>query len=293
MKFGLCLPNFGGKVGPGELLELAVAAEVNGFDSVWATDHIIMPRRLKSPYDELFEPFVTLASIAAKTSGVKLGTSVLVLPQRDPFLVAKQAATLDQFSGGRMILGVGAGWAEGEFEYLRADFRKRGKVLDEGIDLLRRLWTDSTINYSGKFFRVSSDAAFFPKPVQKIIPIWVGGTSDAAIERAAKVGDGWHPVGVDPGRLSQGAGRVKKAGTEKTISVRLTVEVKRRREDYVSADGEKRVTLSGSREEMSRKLDEYAKAGLEYLVAYIYRDEVREMVADIAKFSGEIIRSYS
>src|SRR5712691_547006 len=231
MKFGLCLPNFGGKIGPGELLALAVAAEENGFASVWVTDHIIMPRRLKSPYDELFEPFVTLASIAAKTSEVKLGTSVLVLPQRDPFLVAKQAATLDQFSGGRMILGVGAGWAEEEFEYLRANYRKRGKVLDEGIDLLRRLWTESTINYSGKFFRVS-DAVFFPKPVQKTIPIWVGGTSDAAIERAARVGDGWHPVGVEPTRLSQGAAGVKKAGTEKAISVRLTVDVRRRREDY-------------------------------------------------------------
>ncbi len=292
MKFGLCLPNFGGKIGPRELLELAVAAEENDFASVWATDHIIMPRRLGSPYDELLEPFVTLASIAAKTSGVKLGTSILVLPQRDPFLVAKQAATLDLFSGGRTILGVGAGWAEGEFEYLGANFRKRGKILDEGIDLLRRLWTDSTINYSGEFFRVS-DAVFFPKPVQKLIPIWVGGTSDSAIERAARSGDGWHPVGVDPARLSQGAARVKETGTDKTISVRLTVDVRRSRDDYISADGEKRVTLSGSREEMVQKLDEYAKAGLDYLVAYIYRDDVKEIVADVKKFSGEIIRSYS
>src|SRR5438445_11412921 len=100
MRFGLCLPNFGGKIGPGELLELAIAAEENGLASVWATDHIIMPRRLKSPYDELFEPFVTRASIAAQTSGGKLGTSALVLAQRDPFLVAKQVATLDQVRGG-------------------------------------------------------------------------------------------------------------------------------------------------------------------------------------------------
>src|SRR5712692_11983804 len=106
MKFGLCLPNFGGKIGPGELLELAVAAEENGFASVWATDHIIMPRQLKSPYDELYEPFVTLAAIAARTNNVKLGTSILVLPQRDPILVGKQAATIDQLSNGRTILGV-------------------------------------------------------------------------------------------------------------------------------------------------------------------------------------------
>src|SRR2546426_5117241 len=137
MKFGLCLPNFGGKSGPGDLLALAVGAEENGFASVWATDHIIMPRRLKSPYDELFEPFVTLASIAAKTSGGKLGTSVLVLPQRDPFLVAKQVATLDQFSGGRRILGVGAGWGEGGFENLGGNFGRRGRAFEEGIDRSR------------------------------------------------------------------------------------------------------------------------------------------------------------
>ncbi len=291
MKFGLCLPNFGGKISASGLVELAVTAEESGFDSVWVTDHVIMPRNLKTPYDELLEPFMTLSFIAARTRKVKLGTSILVLPQRNPFLVAKQAATLDQFSKGRMILGVGAGWVKQEYEYLGADFHRRGKILDESIGLLRSLWADDTINYSGRFF-AAKDAVLLPKPVQKSIPIWVGGNSDSAIERAERLGDGWHPVGVDPTRLAEGARRLRKSG-QKTVSVRMTVDVRKKREDYVSADGGKRLTISGTSEQMGKRLEEYRESGLDHLVAYIYHDEVREIEKDVQKFSKEIIGSHT
>ncbi len=291
MKFGLCLPNFGGKISASALVELAVTAEESGFDSVWVTDHVIMPRNLKTPYDELLEPFITLSFIAARTRRVRLGTSILVLPQRNPFLVAKQAATLDQFSNGRMILGVGAGWVEQEYEYLGADFHRRGKILDESIGLLRSLWADDTINYSGRFF-AAKDAVLLPKPVQKSIPIWVGGNSDSAIERAARFGDGWHPVGVDPLRLAEGERKLRESG-QKTISLRMTVDVRKKREDYVSADGEKRLAISGTSEQMSKRLEEYRRSGLEHIVAYIYHDEAREIAIDVKKFSKEIIGSYT
>ncbi len=291
MKFGLCLPNFGGKISASGLVDLAVKAEENGFDSVWVTDHVIMPKSLKTPYDELLEPFVALSFIAARTRKVKLGTSILVLPQRNPFLVAKQAATLDQFSNGRVILGVGAGWVEQEYEYLGADFHRRGKILDESIGLLRSLWADETINYSGRFF-AAKDAVLLPKPVQKSIPIWVGGNADSAIERAARLGDGWHPVGVDPVRLAEGARRLRSSG-QKTISVRMTVDVRKKREDYLSADGEKRSTISGTSEQMGKRLEEYRESGLDHLVAYIYHDEAREIEMDVQKFSKEIIGSYT
>jgi len=290
LKFGLCLPNFGGKISANELVELAVKAEEEGFDSVWVTDHIIVPRTLKTPYNELLEPLVSLSYIAARTSRVKLGTSILVLPQRNPFLVAKQAASLDQFSNGRTILGVGAGWIEQEYGYLGTDFLRRGKILDESIALLRSLWTEDTIDHSGRFF-LARDAIFLPKPVQKSIPIWVGGISDLAIKRAARLGDGWHPVGVDPVRLSEGARELRGSGS-KTISLRITVDVRKRREDYVSANGEKRVTLSGTSEQISKKLEEYAESGLEHLVAYIYHDEAREVEADVERFSREIMKSH-
>jgi len=292
MKFGLCLPNFGGKIGTAGLLELSMTAEELGLDSVWATDHVIMPRVLKSPYDELLEPFITLSFIAARTSRLKLGTSIIVLPQRNPFLVAKQAATLDQFSRGRVMLGVGAGWVEEEFGYLGANFKQRGRVFDESIEVVRTVWREDTINYEGRFFR-AKDAVSFPKPVQKAIPIWIGGTSDAAIKRAARIGDGWHPVGVDPDRLGEGARSMREAGGNKTVSLRITVDVRRKREDYVGSGSERRVTLSGTPEEISRRLDEYKRSGLEYLVAYIYQPEVKEILADVKKFSNEVLRSYS
>jgi probable F420-dependent oxidoreductase len=292
MKFGLCIPQIGTKISSKDLVTLAVAAEAGGFDSVFVTDHIIMPESEIEPYGELLEPFVTLAFIAAKTSTLKLGTSILVIPQRNPILVAKQVAALDQFSGGRVILGLGAGWAEGEFEFLNADFKNRGKVFDESISLMRKLWMEDRVNFSGRFFNVTN-AVFLPKPIQAHLPIWVGGTSDSAIRRAAKLANGWHPIGVDPERLKRGADRIHRSGREVTISMRITTDVRKRRDDYVSATGEKRVSLSGSRGEILKRLEEYERAGLDYLVPYIFRESSVEIVADIKQFASEIMGSYS
>ena len=292
MKFGLCVPNFGAKITSRDLVTLAVAAEDGGFDSVFVTDHVIMPESEKEPYGELLEPFVTLSYIAAKTSTLKLGTSILVIPQRNPILVAKQVAALDQFSGGRVILGLGAGWAAEEFRFLNADFRARGKVFDESIALMRKLWTEDRVNFSGRFFKVSR-AVFLPKPVQTLVPIWIGGTSDAAITRAAKLGDGWHPNGLDPEHLKGGVDMIRKSGRDITISMRITTDVRKKRDEYISATGERRVSLSGDKSEISARLDEYAQAGLDYLVSYIFRETVDQITADIKKFSNEIVGSYT
>ena len=291
MKFGLCVPNFGAKIASRDLVTLAVSAEANGFDSVFVTDHIIMPESQVEPYGDLLEPFVTLTYVAAKTSTLKLGTSILVLPQRNPILVAKQVATLDQFSGGRVILGLGAGWAEEEFRFLNADFRVRGKVFDESIGLMRKLWAENRVNFSGKFFKVTN-AVFLPKPVQTHVPIWIGGTSDSAIARAARLGDGWHPVGLDPQRLKYGVEKIRRSGRNVAISLRITTDVHNKRDEYASATGERRVYLSGDREEITARLEEYKKVGLDYLVAYIFRESADEIVADIKKFSNDIMGSY-
>ncbi len=292
MKFGLCVPNFGAKISSKDLVTLAVAAEANGFDSVFVTDHIIMPESQIEPYGELLEPLVTLTYIAAKTSTLKLGTSILVIPQRHPILVAKQVAALDRFSDGRVILGLGAGWAEEEFGFLNADFKRRGKVFDESIALMRRLWTEDRVSFSGRFFKVAN-AVFLPKPFQTHLPLWIGGTSDWAIRRAAELGDGWHPVGVDPQHLERGAGKIRRSGRKVTISLRITTDVRKKRDEYSSATGERRVSLSGRRDEIFSRLEEYKRAGLEYLVPYIFRESADEIVADVKKFASEIVGSYS
>ncbi|MDA4128547.1 MAG: TIGR03619 family F420-dependent LLM class oxidoreductase [Thaumarchaeota archaeon] len=292
MKFGLVLPNFGGRVKPTDLVDFALAAEQGGFDSVFVTDHIILPKDTETPYGELFEPLVTLAFLAAKTTSVRLGTSILVLPQRNPFLVAKQVAALDQFSKGRTILGVGAGWEAREFQYLSADFKMRGKILDESIQLIRALWTNDEIDFSGKFFN-AKDAVFLPKPVQKLVPIWIGGTSDAAVNRAAKLGDGWHPNGITPSQLAFGIHRIRKSGRKVLITMRITTDLMRKRDDVVLPNGEKRKILSGTRGEIVAQLDEYKIAGLEYSCVYFYHDDTSQIITDVKKFAADIVRSYS
>jgi alkanesulfonate monooxygenase SsuD/methylene tetrahydromethanopterin reductase-like flavin-dependent oxidoreductase (luciferase family) len=161
MKFGFCLPNYGGKIRPEDMIESAILAERTGFDSVWATDHIIVPTKFTQPYGDLVEPLVTLSYIAAKTDTVRLGSSIIVVPQRNPILVAKQVASLDRLSRGRVILGTGVGWLEEEFRYLNADFKRRGKFFDESIQLMRALWKDELVSLSIGFFKLR-DAVFLP-----------------------------------------------------------------------------------------------------------------------------------
>ena len=291
MKFGYILPNYGDKISPQELVEISAICEEVGFDSVWATDHVIMPVELKEPYGQLLEPLVTLAYIASTSQKLRLGTSCIVLPQRNPILVAKQAAALDVFSGGRVILGFGAGWAEKEFGYLNADFARRGKVFDESIRVMKALWRDEVVNFDGSFFHVK-DALFLPKPVGRDIPVWIGGNGPPAVRRALMVGDGWHPVGLDIEGFRQGAEAIREAVRKVTLSMRMTTDVRKRRESYLF-NKEKRMVVSGSSAEVRKEIDTYVEAGLEYYCASINHPAASDIIADLRKFGSEVVASYS
>lgn len=291
MKFGYILPNFGDKIAAAELTEIAQACEECGFDSVWATDHVIMPVELREPYGQLLEPLTTLAFIAAKTSSIRLGTSILVITQRNPILAAKQAATLDVFSGGRVILGLGAGWAEQEFGFLNMDFPGRGKAFDEGIGLLRALWSREVVDFEGEYYKVKG-AVFLPKPVRMDIPIWIGGNSPRAIKRAAALGDGWHPVGPVLADFERGAETIRAAGRKVTLSARMTVDIRKKRDVATLPGGERRSILSGTAEEITRGIEGYEKAGLEHFCASMMHQSAVEIVDDIRKFGREVIASY-
>lgn len=210
MTFGCTLPNRGRLATPERIRSLAVLAEDLGFDSIWVRDHIVVPTRTASsyPYSDTgvasfvgelpyCEALATLAYLAASTQRVRLGTHVLVLPYRHPVLTAKMVATIDYLSGGRLILGVGAGWLEEEFTAVgQPHFRERGAVTDECIRLFKELWTRDEPSFHGRYYQVS-DVKFYPKPVQKPHPpIWVGGHSHPAMRRAATLGDGWMPIGL-------------------------------------------------------------------------------------------------
>jgi probable F420-dependent oxidoreductase len=291
MKFGYILPNFGDKISPKELVDISTLCEAEGFDSVWATDHIIMPVELKEPYGQVLEPLATLSFIAARTEKLKLGTSCIVMPQRNPVLVAKQAATLDVFSKGRMILGLGAGWAEKEFGFLNADFARRGQVFDESISLMKALWRDEVINFEGKFFNIKN-ALFLPKPQNKTIPVWIGGNGPASVRRAAKLGDGWHPVGPSLEDFASGVDKIRASGRRLTMSVRMTTDVRKKRESYSSASGEKRTIASGSAAEIRKFIEGFEDAGLAYYCASILHPSAADIMADLKKFAADIVRSY-
>ena len=191
-------PSVAYREGPAGVARLARALEEIGYDHVDVFDHVVMgfpiEGRPTGPYPAampILEAMMTLSYVAAVTSRITLGTEVLVLPQRQPTLVAKQVSTLDTLSSGRVRLGVGVGWQESEYDALGEDFRTRGARMDEAIQLLRACWTDERIDFAGAHYRVTA-MAMEPKPPQGgRLPIWIGGHTEAAFRRVGRLGDGW------------------------------------------------------------------------------------------------------
>jgi probable F420-dependent oxidoreductase len=200
MRIGAVFPQteIGGD--PSVIREYVTAVEEMGFDHLVIYDHVVgasVQNRpdWRGPYtsESMFhEPFVLFGYLAALTTRLELVTGVIILPQRQTVLVAKQAAEVDVLSGGRMRLGVGIGWNEVEFEALDEDFHTRGRRLEEQVEVLRALWTQPVVTFAGKWHTIT-EAGLNPLPVQRPIPIWFGGVADAAMKRIARIGDGWMP----------------------------------------------------------------------------------------------------
>ena len=198
MQIGIHLPHIGRKAGPDAIRRAAVQAEELGFADVWVSEHIIIPKGAPYPPSPNFwDPVLTLTWAAAYTQRVKLGTSVLVLPMRHPLPLAKELATLQNLSQGRLILGGGVGWMEAEFDALGVPFRERGRRMDEGIAMMKAVWSDDPVTFPARWISAKIDTMRMqPKPCAPI-PIWIGGSSDAAIARALRL-DGWHGSRVTP-----------------------------------------------------------------------------------------------
>lgn len=212
MKFGFNAPTAGALATPDNLTRFVVEGEKMGFDYATFSDHVVIPRDIHAryPYSETgefpagarldrHEQLIEVAWIAAKTTRLRLVTSVMVVPHRPPVLAAKQIAGIDVLSGGRLTLGIGAGWMKEEFDALGVpDFAERGKVTDEYMAACIELWTRDAPVFEGKYVRFSG-LDFSPKPVQRPYPpIWVGGESGPAMRRTARYGDAWYPIGVNP-----------------------------------------------------------------------------------------------
>jgi probable F420-dependent oxidoreductase len=207
MKFGLRYCNTGRYVDPARAVELAQAGEAAGFESLWTIEHTVLPASYKSayPYSEdgkiaegnseiaLPDPLIWLSFVASATSTINLGTAVVILPQHNPVVLAKQVGTLDHMSNGRIILGIGVGWLKEEFDALGVPFAARGKRADEYVAAMRELWSSSAPTFDGEFVSFK-EVHCLPQPVNKDVPIVVGGDSTYAARRAGRLGNGYFPA---------------------------------------------------------------------------------------------------
>ncbi|HIM61431.1 MAG TPA: LLM class F420-dependent oxidoreductase [Dehalococcoidia bacterium] len=287
MKIGYSLSNNQGMEDIQGVIDLAVGAEELGFDSVWASEHVfnvsyVYDRIGDKPY---YEPLTVLTYVAAKTTTIGLGTSVLVLPYHNPIRLAKVAATLDVLSGGRVMLGVGVGVIEEELEAMGSPFAERGAITDETIAIMKELWTKEDPSFQGKYHSFSG-MKFTPKPVQKPhIPIIIGGTSKAAIRRAAQTGTVWHPTALAPDILAQGMEYLKEqavtAGRDPSeIEVSVSAAIG-------STDNHTRYSLGEDPEEILERAQRYQEMGVARLVVSPNtRDQtqlrpIMEMIAEV------------
>jgi probable F420-dependent oxidoreductase len=202
MRFGLFGINLGACAKPDAAIRVARAAEAAGFDSVWTGEHVVLPDPQvppspSGPRDPFLDPAVALTWVAAHTQKLRLATGIIILPQRNPVVLAKEIASLDVLSGGRAVLGIGAGYLEPEFRALGVPFARRGERTDESIDALRALWNEEKPAFSGEFVSFSGIDAH-PRPLQKGgVPIVVGGASPGALRRAVARGNGWYGFAMD------------------------------------------------------------------------------------------------
>jgi probable F420-dependent oxidoreductase len=222
MQLGIHLPHAGEQATPALIRRHAIRAEALGFDDVWVSEHIIVPRK-EFPRSPLFyDPVVTLSYVAAVTERVRLGTTVLVLPMRHPLPLAKELASLHNLSGGRLILGAGVGWLEPEFAALGVPFKERGRRMDEGIAMMRAVWSQDPVTFEAKYIPAKIvEMTMTPQPVS-CIPLWIGGSSDAALKRTARIADGWHGSRETPEQVVPIARRLRaeRPGADFTISMR-------------------------------------------------------------------------
>lgn len=284
MKFGVCLPNFGPLASRRALVEGAAAAEDAGFASAWLGDHLFGMHRIKSHYpyshsgefpvgpdSHWFETITTMAFLAAKTSTISIGTSVLVLPYRNPLVLAKELATVAVLAEGRLILGVGVGWMKEEFEALGVDFVHRGSRTNEAIQVLRTLWRDATPHFEGQHFAFT-DLTMNPKPPE--ILILVGGQSRLAYQRVAELGDGWLGVGEDPAQVRNDIAEIRRR-CEQVGRDPSSVKIYLSRGVVIEprpAKGAERRALHGSLDQIREDVLRYADAGVEHLILFPYRE---------------------
>ncbi|HEY3068373.1 MAG TPA: LLM class F420-dependent oxidoreductase [Methylomirabilota bacterium] len=310
MRYGFYLPTRGACATPDALDTIVRQAEALGFVSVMIADHVVFPTTIASKYPytvtgafpgggDALEQLTLTAFVAGRAPTLRLVTSVMILPHRNPVVTAKMLATIDVLSGGRLTVGVGVGWLREEFQALSApDFDRRGAVSDEYLQIFKTLWTEDPARFEGRFYRFDS-LRCLPQPVQKPHPpLWIGGHSPAALRRVARYGDGWHPVGANAAvplppaelrgsldelyRLTEGEGRDPS---------RLTISYKAPVYDPATATlgGHSRRPFTGSPAQIADDITAYEKVGVSELVFDFRSDEVSECLERMERFATTVM----
>src|SRR6266540_2269121 len=307
VRFGVFLP-ISGRAAASVLADAARRAEMLGFDSVWAADRIVTPWRIETPYpysaDQRFivppdrpflEPLTCLAFLAGCTQTIALGMSVMVLPYRSPLYSAKIATTIDHFSRGRLILGVGVGWMAEEFEALGAPFRERGAVADEQLEVFTRLWGEERPSFEGRYYRFH-DVGFSPKPFHgPRLPVWVGGEGLRAQRRAARHGDAWFPyfVRITPSDLQARFDHVRRWAVEArrdpdhvALACCLPIEL---RLQPVPQEADR---LIGSPEQIVAALRAFEKIGVQHIALQFMVPHWPERQEQIERFARDVLPAF-
>ncbi len=313
MEFGIALPGRGPLAKPDQVLKIAAKADALGYASIFVTDHVVLPSSMArsvypySPTGQLpggaaqdyLEPLAMLGCLARVTSRARLGTSVLVIPYRHPLVTAKMLSTIDQLSGGRIILGAGVGWLREEFEAVGAPpFAARGAVTDEYLQFMRATWTTDPVTFEGRWASVRAVHAL-PKPAQPGgIPVWIGGHTDAALRRTAVLGDGWHPIGMRPpamlppeeyaaavGRLHAHAQSTGRDPKTITLSLRVPMEV---RAKGLKAPAGDRPFFQGTADQLIADIRSYAQVGVTHFVFDFTQPELRAALENLERFAKDV-----
>jgi probable F420-dependent oxidoreductase len=269
VRIGTHLPQYGRVAGPHAIARVARHAEDLGFADVWVSDHVVHPAAQSYPSPYLFDPLLTLATAAAVTERVGLGTSVLVVPQHNPLWLANALASLDALSEGRLTIAVGVGWSEAEFAALGQSFHDRGRRTDEIIGLLRACWREDPTTFAGAHYRFE-DLRILPKPAHDI-PIWVGGGVEAAYRRAVQLGDGFQLIGLTPEEVAAPIARLRADRPEREFVISL-----RTGWDPAGMDHDR----------IRREYDEYAAAGVEHVVSAPWRTELDDWLRAMDALAG-------
>lgn len=311
MRYGFYLPTRGPLANRRDLSAILDTAERQGFASVMVADHIILPTKIESAYpytvagnfvseSECFEQLAMMSFVAGRTEKLRIVSSVMIVPHRNPVFNAKALATIDVLSGGRLTVGIGVGWLAEEFQALgTADFKHRGAVTDEYVDIFRKLWTGKPVSYKGKFYSFD-EVVCHPRPIQEPgPPIWIGGHSAPALRRVAKIGDGWHPVGataaspLPPDEVRQKLDIIRSMMlAEGRDPAKLQVSYKAPVYDGgVPPKGENRRLFTGGRDAALDDIATFSKLGVDELVFDFRAPSLNECLDRMQQFGEDIMRA--